>query len=463
MTKILLNQFSRIPRKLLLAAIFGIALRFLLAPFSGHPYDMWVWFEAISHISGGASMQDVAFQNTPMLYYTFFPISYFYSFLSKLLDLHPVPLDSLPAFVQSAASWTIPCCFSVSITEPLFNLIIKTAFIISDILSAILIYKIVYEKYGRNAAGFSFVLWFLNPMLIWVSSIWGMFDSLAAFFTILSMYFLIKGKNSRSALSLAVASGYKLFPILLLVPIGIYMYRGTPSLRRLVSPALSFLFAFVLLFIPLLQHPSFFIQSYLSSPANSPASDPSQTYGLTYWSLAPFTNISGIMANDLSILLLIELGIITASISIVILLKKCTFANLLFCQLLTTSTIFFSYLRVNEQWFVWLLPPLVMLSATGSIKKRYIILISSIAMFYSWVNSLFAAFFLPTMMYNANFIRELYSLWELLIPYRLDLMAFIGIVFSSILFVIILRINDSFRSSLKTTGITETNLHNVQK
>jgi hypothetical protein len=72
-----------------------------------------------------------------------------------------------------------------------------------------------------------FLLWFLNPVVIFVSFIQGQFEIIPSFFLLLSLYFAKKENIYLSALFLGVGGAYKNFPFLLLIPFLIVLCRRT--------------------------------------------------------------------------------------------------------------------------------------------------------------------------------------------------------------------------------------------
>jgi predicted membrane-bound dolichyl-phosphate-mannose-protein mannosyltransferase len=62
------------------------------------------------------------------------------------------------------------------------------------------------------------MIWFLNPLSIWVSSGWGMFDTLPALFTVISLYSLSERRYAVSGVALAIAVFLKYYAIVLLFP-----------------------------------------------------------------------------------------------------------------------------------------------------------------------------------------------------------------------------------------------------
>jgi hypothetical protein len=416
-------------QNIVLIAILGLAIRFALAPFTAHPFDVYFWYSLSTQIVSGKSMASLGIGYLPMLYYTLVPVAYSYSHLSIFFNIHPTSVATLPKLVQSAIGWTVGNVSVPVLTDPLFNLLVKIPFIIADFFSGVIIYKIAKTQFGETVAHRAFLVWFLNPMLIWVSAVWGMYDSLPAFFALLATYLALKNKYALSAASLAVAIGYKIYPILLLVPLTVYIYRKERSVKKLILPAFILTVGSTILFLPWALS-GFFTEYYgVHVSAPPPAENPAETFGLTYWSFAPFTSISG---TDAHIISLFTLAALTVAM-VALIARKLTFGGvreLFLWELVAISVIFLSWTTVDEQWFVWLLPFLVLLFAGKVIDFSKLISLSLLSLGYSFVNSQFVAFFAQLYIYNPNgfltFARDVVTFAAV----RLPLMAILGVAFS---------------------------------
>lgn len=71
---------------------------------------------------------------------------------------------------------------------------VKSLFILADVGIAVLIYTMVRKK-SEWGAFLAATLYFLNPMVIYVSSIYGMFDGLAVLPFLLGLYYIEKGSE----------------------------------------------------------------------------------------------------------------------------------------------------------------------------------------------------------------------------------------------------------------------------
>jgi hypothetical protein len=425
-----------LPTRLFICLLIGTIIRVTLAPFTGHPFDIYLWYQASEQIIQSGPYPTYHTANIPLFFYTLVPISYLYNALSGPLNAQATPLNSLPAIVQSAAQWTIPAGQNIFVTNWLFNLLVKSPMIISDILSGLLIYKIILDRFGQRLASSSFLLWFLNPMLIWVSSVWSMFDSIPVLFVILATYLVLKNHFSLGFLSLSVAIGYKIFPVFFIIPLCVYIYRTTNSAKPIILPASLLITTCTAIFLPF-QGGIIKSQMYLNT-FTSAAAEPWQTFGLTYWSIAPFTNLPGWLIKYSTVTALIAVTILV-SLNTILKKQKWSPGTLFYYELVSLVPVFFTVLTVLEQWFIWLLPLLIFLFAAGLIRLRFVLLLSFIALLYSWINSQFAAFFVSSYVYNPSGFVLLVKYMSLFANTRLLEMAFMGTFFSVILLYAILR------------------------
>lgn len=411
---------------LLLILAVGLGVRLLLAPFTGHPFDMYVWHQAVAQDIAG---QGPVYATSPMMSYTLYVVSFPYRILRDVFGVSPMPVSSLSVEMRSAIGWTTPPGATVSVvTDPLFNMLVKLPFIISDVVAGFLLYRLVSRFWGMNKGLLAFSLWFLNPMLIWVSAVWGMFDSLPALFSVLAIYFIETKRSLWAGTSLAVATGYKLYPLLFTLPILLHLCKNGFSFDFLRRATISFVLVSVLIFTP------FFTKTWEAATGIvSPGADiANSAFGLTYWSLAPLvtSNVAGVsLASNFLFLALISAAILTLTRRGLVGGTK----DLQYGVLLMLSTIFLSRNVIPEQFFVWLLPSLVMLTFVG-LPQRYLWTLSVLSLFYSWANSLFTAFAAPMLVLGSEiYLNSLASAWAAFSGLRLLNMAVLGTAFSIVL------------------------------
>ncbi len=76
---------------------------------------------------------------------------------------------------------------------------LKSVYILFDVLGAYAVYYLVYRATGRRwLAWASSLFYFYNPMTIYISSIYGMFDQIPFFFTLAGLYHIMYGGREKS-------------------------------------------------------------------------------------------------------------------------------------------------------------------------------------------------------------------------------------------------------------------------
>jgi Gpi18-like mannosyltransferase len=186
--------------------IIGLVTRVLLAPFTAHPSDIGYWEE----------------------------------FGKALLTEHSNPYTGFvyppPWIIIVGAMYSLYLNFP---SEFFLYLALKIPIIIGDLLMGLVLHNVVEELSGSSKlANSALVLFLLNPYVIWISSVWGMFDVLPALCTLLFLRFYLKGDRRSSFLFLGIGVAFKYYPILLLPVLLIYEWKK----YRKVAPLLYAVF-----------------------------------------------------------------------------------------------------------------------------------------------------------------------------------------------------------------------------
>ena len=347
--------------------IIGTIIRICLMPFFAHPYDVYSWYKWCMDIVQKGPYTVVY---TPMMFYTLIPIAYLYNWASTALSIKPIPMSEIPTELNVFLRYTslYPERVFGSIPDILFNTMVKIPFIASDILATILLYKVVEGLTENNRkAETAAALWFLNPYLIFISSGWGMFDTLPTLFSIASLLLLIRKKIKLSAICLGIATAYKLYPAVFLVPLLYYFYKTDQNRESWKRDCLTFLSIYsatvILLFlqnIGLIWSLSRFL---LMETERGPFA-----FGLTYWS------ISLAIPLDRGASTIISNIMVFASLAIVYwrtskMTFKKPFINLTASMLACVLAVFLSYRIICEQYLVWALPFIIILSLEKRVEE----------------------------------------------------------------------------------------------
>jgi len=178
--------------------------------------------------------------------------------------------DSMGYHVFTSRSWIIG---------------VKTLFILADVGIAVMIYKLTKKRSEWGAVLLS-ALYILNPMVIYVSSIYGMFDGLALLPFLVGLHFIETGRGRLGyalvGFSLAVKHTL-LFPALIVL--WDLLLRKWRRLSEMKWPLAAFFGGVLLPFAPFLLHPS----SLLNLPGLLRGMKPGYTYPIAY-------NLNGIVA-----------------------------------------------------------------------------------------------------------------------------------------------------------------------
>lgn len=135
-------------------------------------------------------------------------------------------------------------------TTQTFDYLLKLPSNIADVLTGLIIYKIIRRKMNIKFATLGFLAYVLNPAIFFNSSIWGQFDGVASLFLILSFFLIFIKKNPEAAaVSFAIAWSIKPQAIVL-APILVLIFLFTKPVGKWISSFLSFFATIVIIYLP---------------------------------------------------------------------------------------------------------------------------------------------------------------------------------------------------------------------
>ena len=223
----------------------------------------------------------------------------------------------------------------------------------------------------------------------------------------------------------------------------------------------------VILFLPSIGSTNlvdFFIISDLT--ANSAVINPAVLpvgFGLTYWSLFLLNRLVYLPISTGFISLVSAVSLVLVGISLTIIcwkIAKMPFHNRAFelatAMLLMLFGLFLSYRVVEEQWFVWALPFLIIVSVGGRIRWAFYWVASLIALLYSILNCPLPFFFLPLAPWMTSSLLRIVNETLTVEPLRIMLLGVLGCVFSYLIFLVLSNlmkkqtvVDESSRSELE--------------
>lgn len=118
----------------------------------------------------------------------------------------------------------------------LHNVFGKVLFILFDVITGYLLYKIQVERgFGEKISLISSCLWMFNPIAVTVSSR-GNAESIMAFLVLATLYSALKDKPSLTAIFLALAVHFKIYPIIYSLPIFLFIGSRSRNSERVEIP-----------------------------------------------------------------------------------------------------------------------------------------------------------------------------------------------------------------------------------
>jgi len=190
--------------------VLAIALRVLVAAFLFHPDIKTFNFQASFLKKGVFNIYTYLTENKKNLSlkddFVYFPLTYFTLGVNQIVT-SPILGGNFDAWLGNADS-------NSSVTDPnifKYLLVLKLPYLIADVAIAFLLLNYFDDKKKAKKA---FMLWFFNPFTIYIIYVFGNVDVFPALLTLASLLFIKKDKLIWAAITLGIAAGFKLYPIL---------------------------------------------------------------------------------------------------------------------------------------------------------------------------------------------------------------------------------------------------------
>lgn len=365
--------------------LLGLIVRVAIAPFFAHPFDVYSWYTVGESVLNGK--QPLSGFLVPYNYAFFifvFPATLAFNFLSGYLGSYTIPMSSLNPALNPGAPWNITV-----VPGPLFDLLVKLPLIVSDLVIALLVYNLVMRYLGDERVAVSAcALWFLNPLTIWVSSAWGMFDALPALFTVLGLYLALDKKFAYAGISIALAIEMKYYAVVLVFPLLLVAWEK--GRWRGLAESLGATVALTLvLSAPLLSETA---SSYASVVGGSASSGLSYS-GLSFWTAITLF-VTGINFSLISDALVVAL----LAIAYVWMWRRSPVFDLFSASIyfgLPILVLLAAFRFVGENYFIWVLPFAAIIASRGGHYKVLFWAMSILALVSSMTDSLLPYYVLP--------------------------------------------------------------------
>ena len=195
--------------------IIGVVLREVFSFWTGHPFDFELWVRTGYWVAHGASPYGVL-PAVPGL-----------SFAS-VYSIQAAPTTGYLPFwpLLTAALYELYTAIGVQSRFFLYFLL-KQPIIVGDVLLGYTLYQYAKMRYS-DRAGWVLKFWLLSPLNIFLSGVWGMFDSLSMLFVALA---LKSGEQNFRAVGSGVATFVKSIPLIYAIPLS---FSGGKKLKSLI-------------------------------------------------------------------------------------------------------------------------------------------------------------------------------------------------------------------------------------
>lgn len=348
--------------KLWIIFAVGLLVRLFLAPFTGNPWDMYVWIQA------GRDFLEHQINPYDILYYKSISTGSYFAWYGY----PPVWFFSI---IQSYFLYTLLPWKNSEIAY----LSIKAPLIAVDLLVGYIIYTQLRNKIEHKAALVAASAYVLNPYVIWISAGWGIHDNFCAIFTLLAYITYVNGHPKTSAMSLGLAIASKQYSIFALPAFLLFKPKTSSRLKYLITTAL----------VPLAVSLPFLIWNYRSYLFMLEFQVFRNPRGITYWgALWLLHGLRMYEFEDYFIALSwisIPLMLVTYGLIAFKALHNQNGKKHFLSVLLSCCLVYFLFARnINSPFLVWICP-LIVVSATSQ-KNRWELwvyaLLSSLFMLY---------------------------------------------------------------------------------
>jgi hypothetical protein len=402
-----ISKFLMPSRKILLFIVIGLAIRFALAPWTSWTEDIYPFYRtSVDMLTGVGIYGHAAFSYPPLFAFILYP---FVWLLSLFLD--PAMWGTVVYEMVDAAQLTemlIPVA-----THPAFNLAAKAPIIIGDLLMGLILYDFVAEWKDKIWARRIFILWFLNPLVIWVSSISGQIDVFPAMLTVFAFICFYRKRFFFAGLALGIGFFFKLYPMYLIIfyfilVIGWEFKTCNPQWKGVaIRNAIKFITGGLASLITIL--PVFLTSGWMFDFILRRSGSPNFG-GFNIFFIAPYFRSSDVSAPssvysiDISLLLFIILIGTTVCFGMLFSLTRRPNANIMktfvMGNLFVLVTILLLQPVTNPQHFLWILPFLLIFAAWERRMIRKVYLLTVLGLLFLIGLQSFSAFLYPTAVYT---------------------------------------------------------------
>ena len=236
-------------KPLVLIVLIGLIIRFVLIPFV-YDFDIYHWGVIVANINSGHNLYEL-----DGYYYT--PVwGYLVGFTSSISEFFFNGLIGM-RITDMLAIETLQHPYHIAtITTIAFSFCMKIPMILCDIVVGYLIYWLIKDRTGNEKkATIGFALWFLCPIVVYMSGVQAMFDTFSALFLMLTVILLYKNQYFLGGAMFSVAVLLKFFPgfciIVLIAYILVKHKEDGLAKKKVLEAAIGTIVMTVILLLPL--------------------------------------------------------------------------------------------------------------------------------------------------------------------------------------------------------------------
>lgn len=385
-----MQTLSRLAVKYFWILIFiGFVLRLVLAGTTAWSSDISVWHRSVGDIKSGVGIYtNMGFSYPPGMAVLFYVI---YLPIAMLVRPELWGTFSETINIISIKSWL----FSPIITSPFFNFYTKLPLFIAEIALLYVLYLIYRQEFSNSRLKLIGLIFYLNPLVIFVSAVHAQFDIFVVLAVAVSVLFIKNEKLFLAGLLLGVATTMKIYAVFLFLPyldIILFHYYPTYHQRRTISKfAGGFAIPVVLMISFMALQPS----SAVSTFARVSTIGFEGSLNLGFINYLPWLH-DFIARNTIFLNNFMQLGLgltpLFGLATVHFLIRKFPRFGLFLLESASVTTLFLVYLfssRTNPTYLIWVLPFMTVLVVAEVISFWNLLGMSLAAiLFYFGVNYL---------------------------------------------------------------------------
>ena len=368
--------------------LLGVLVRLALAPLGAHPFDTFVWYDTGQRVFAGQPFYGVTMYSYPPTWAGMLGVvDAVYRPLAAWFGAHPLTAPQVVRIMGRPLLLGSPL-----LVDWLFLLLVKLPLIVGDLVLGLVLRRVAALRLDdRNVADRAFAWYFLNPYVIWISAVWGMFDVLPTLLSMVAILLFLDRRDALSGITFGLAVSLKYFPVLLALAL-LVAYRGSLSRARLTQFAAGFLLVLGGVSLPfLLTNAGAYVRGVLSPTSGA------NVGRVSVWGLADSLGIGNVP-------LWLAAADIVATVALVALFSAIrgrhppasVMPNLWIESSVVALSVFYvlNY-AVNPQYFLWIIPFFVLSHLRTGRRPWALVLVSAFVLLYIVTGVQHYSFFLP--------------------------------------------------------------------